>query len=336
MHHIFQPFVAWVTRWPSSEFDRAALTLTGYYVVSTFFILLISSGAILFLYTPPTESVERNSQSDEVTHSDWSWYEATEHLPTVMLVVDSLILGLVSVLSYVAARRTLQPIKQNQERQLVFLGTVAHELRTPLAVMQAGGETMARQLRTPSEYQEFVRDVLTEAKRLSRLTNQLLLSLRGATSARTLERCVISDLVQAEVTKMQAYATAAEVTVTADVSPAVSHFVVPDEIIQIVQNLIKNAIDYNQVGGQVRVNLTSTADAVVLTVTDTGVGIPADAHTKIFKRFETLSQARTATSHSGAGLGLSIVEEIVARYQGQVSLTSVVGEGSTFTVRLPR
>lgn len=108
-----------------------------------------------------------------------------------------------------------------------------------------------------------------------------------------------------------------------------------DELIQVIQNLLKNSIDYNKLNGRVIVSLISKNKSILLTVADTGIGIPADKKELIFNHFETLDSARSNSDESGMGLGLSVVKEIVEKNQGDIQVTSVVGEGTTFTVTLP-
>ena len=104
---------------------------------------------------------------------------------------------------------------------------------------------------------------------------------------------------------------------------------------QIIFNLVENGIKYNHDHGEVHVDLRKQEDDVVLTVEDTGVGIPEDARPFIFERFYRVDKARSREA-GGSGLGLSIVRELVLRNYGQISVAAGAESGTCFTVTLPR
>jgi signal transduction histidine kinase len=106
-------------------------------------------------------------------------------------------------------------------------------------------------------------------------------------------------------------------------------------LIQVIMNLLDNAIRYTNAGGQVQVSLTATSSEARLVVHDTGIGIAPEHVSHLFERFYRADQARTRTGGSGTGLGLSIVEWIVHIHDGSVGVSSQIGRGSSFTVTLP-
>jgi len=339
MINILKLFEAWATRFKNNKFDRATLKLTWYYVLSTAVILLVSSIAVLGIFSPPeTDAPFRPEPLErvELEHDDWSLYEVREHLALVILFVDILILLVVSAFAYVFARRTLAPIEDLYEQQVQFLGNVAHELRTPLSVMQAGADTTLRKERTTNEYRSFVLDVQSETTRLTRLTNQLLHLLRTdhlQTPVRTEED--LSAIITGVVRQFTPYAKAHRVELTNNSSSAVSVNTNRDSLIEVLQNLIKNAIDYNKPNGTVTVSLTHSHTVTTITIRDTGIGIPTEQQDAVFGRFIKSNQARTHTATSGSGLGLAIVKELVDTLDGTISLTSTLNIGTTVTLTLP-
>ena len=110
--------------------------------------------------------------------------------------------------------------------------------------------------------------------------------------------------------------------------------ILEDDLYQIVFNLMENGIKYNLPGGTLTVHLGRQEDNAVLTVSDTGMGIPEDALAHIFERFYRVDKARSRKS-GGSGLGLAIVRTIVQRNRGEISVSSTVGKGSVFTVTFP-
>ena len=109
----------------------------------------------------------------------------------------------------------------------------------------------------------------------------------------------------------------------------------PDRIAQVVTNLLTNAIRYNHEQGEVNVSLRSSPGEVVLVVSDTGIGIPAEHLAHIFERFYRVDNARSRKD-GGVGLGLAICKSIVVAHGGQISVSSHVGRGTKFEVRLPK
>ena len=104
---------------------------------------------------------------------------------------------------------------------------------------------------------------------------------------------------------------------------------------EMAMNLIDNGVKYNRPGGHVYVTMERAGDQVILTVKDTGIGIPEDVQERVFERFYRVEGSRSKQS-GGSGLGLSIVKHIVEQHRGKIRLTSRVNEGTTIEVQLPR
>jgi signal transduction histidine kinase len=108
-----------------------------------------------------------------------------------------------------------------------------------------------------------------------------------------------------------------------------------DQLRQVIVILVDNAVRYTQAGGRIHVQARPDGSSALLTVHDTGIGIPASALERVFERFYRGDDARNRQS-GGVGLGLAIARELVTRHGGKISVTSTEGAGSTFTIRLPR
>lgn len=339
MNNISKPFVAWVTALKHDKFRIATLKLTFFYVLGTAAILLVSSVAVLVVFTPSKAISTEQSlvKIVEPEHGDWSLYEAREHLAVVIAVVDIVVLLVVSVLAYYLARRTLLPIKTMHEEQQRFMSDVAHELRTPLSVMQAGADTMLRKNRPAEVYEEFITDVQEEAGRLTRLSNQLLRLLStDAIGQEVFSEVNLSKITKAQVRLFTPYAQKRSVTIVDNIETDIIASTESDSLIEIIQNILKNAIDYNKQGGTVTVTLSETKTEVLLKVIDTGIGISSGVQTTVFNRFVKDDAARTQSQSSGAGLGLSIVKILATKIGGKLALESTLGVGTTITVTLPK
>jgi signal transduction histidine kinase len=329
-----------VTVLKNNKFQLATLKLTLYYVLSTALILLASSIAILAVFAPPDSASVQFRDAEEGFESpyiEWNMHEVREHLPFVIFLVDATILFVVSLLSYSFAHLTLAPIRHMHERQRQFMGDVAHELRTPLSVLKTGAETMLRKTRSHLEYESFISDVQGETERLTRLSNQLLQLLKtNEMSKPVFKNEDISHMVEDEIRRFTPYAAKRKISIMLNVPPNIKTFTERDSLIEIVQNILKNAIDYNAEDGTVTVTVSEIDSSVILEVKDTGVGIPENLQAAVFERFKKGDAARTHTEVSGAGLGLSIVKALAGRLLGAIAIESETGSGTTFTVTLPK
>jgi len=334
MKNILKQFEVSATASKQSNFGYATIRLTAYYVVSISLILAFSSLLVITLFSIQPDLPQVAVPEPE--HSEFSRYEFREHLTSVLFITDVIVLVVVGILAFFFARKTLSPIKTVYELQTKFVSDVAHELRTPLAVMKAGTETILRKDRTAEEYRSFIKDEHDEIDRLTRLSNQLLFLLSEDTKHSPTSEVNITNLLIRQTERYRTYADSQGVTLEVISAPEVSLTTHEDLLIQLIQNLIKNAIDYNQKGGLVRVSLTVKKSSLDIVISDTGIGISEADQSRIFDRFYKANQARTSGTHTGSGLGLSIVKRIVDTLGGTISVNSSLGHGSIFTVPLPR
>jgi len=224
------------------------------------------------------------------------------------------------------------------ERQRRFTSDASHELRTPLAVMRGDIEITLRRKRTPEEYERTMTSNLEEIMRLSRLVEDLLTLARGDAGQAAL-RCepmqldklcqemaeYITPLVQTREQTLSYQPPAAPVMVKADAQ----------RLKQLLLNLLDNAIKYTSHGGRITLGLKTEGQEAMLTISDTGRGIPPEDLPHLFERFFRHSRTTADKTAPGFGLGLSIVKWIVDSHGGKIEAASKVGEGTTFTVRLP-
>jgi len=228
------------------------------------------------------------------------------------------------------------------ERQKQFTSDASHELRTPLAVMRGDIEVTLRRERSTEEYKRALTSNLEEIIRLSRLVEDLLTLARGDTGRIEL-RCEPVDLNDL-CRRMAEYITpladqrnqtliyepppgaeTAPVTISADVL----------RIKQLLLNLLDNAIKYTERRGKITLGLKLEEKVAIVTVTDTGRGIPPEDLPHIFERFFRRSAKTADRTAAGFGLGLAIVKWIVDSHGGRIEAKSEVGKGTTFIVRLP-
>ena len=223
-------------------------------------------------------------------------------------------------------------------RQRRFVIDASHELRTPVAAIRSMTDVaLARSTPVDAEvYQDILRDVNTEAERLGHLISDLLVLARTDENKIPLEREAIQlDLLTVDVAAtMELLAAERDIILELHVDKPAP--VIGDEVrlIQVLMNLIDNAINYTHPGGRVIVNVDVQDKSVWLTVSDTGIGIAEEHLEHIFERFYRVDPSRSRATGS-TGLGLSIVDWIVRAHGGTISVESQVGQGTAFTVKLP-
>jgi heavy metal sensor kinase len=231
----------------------------------------------------------------------------------------------------------LSRLDQSFETMRRFVADASHELRTPLAVIRGEADVALDHDRNSAEYKESLAIIQDEARRLTRLIDDLLNLARadaGHVNLRV-EEFYLNDLLAECCRSVQGAATAKSIDVTCQSPGDVAYRGDPELLRRLVLNLLDNAIRYTPPGGKVSASLEAANGNLRLQVADTGVGIPPEAAPHIFERFYRGDQARSR-QNGGFGLGLSIVKWIAESHRGTVELSNHPGAGTTFTVLLHR
>lgn len=252
-----------------------------------------------------------------------------------LLVLNIVMLLFGAAISYMLARKTLEPIERNSEAQSQFVSDVSHELRTPLAAIRTTNEVALRKKSlTIKAARETIRSNIDDVERLQRMTT-LLLGLLSDNTALVRETVHIHDIVSMAMTTVAPPAVEKNISID-DKTKNETVYVDPTAVGQALVVLLDNAVKYSNPGSTVTLTTTLRRQAIQLNVTDTGVGVPGADREKIFQRFYRGDQARTRHGTDGYGLGLTIAQRIMAAHGGTIELTSSVGEGSTFSLIIPR
>jgi len=236
----------------------------------------------------------------------------------------------------VAINKMMSRLESAFEHVNRFSADVAHELRTPLTILRGELETTVQDQRLPPELLDIIGSALEETERMRTIVDQLLMISRldsGDTTIATVE-LDLGDLVAVLADQMRVLADQKAITLACDHRQRVRVDGDPFRLKQIVVNLLDNAIRYTQHGGAISVMVAREVNWGVITVTDNGCGIAPEALPHVFERFYRADTARTRYS-GGAGLGLSIVKAICSAHQGEVTIASTEGAGTTVLLRLP-
>lgn len=235
----------------------------------------------------------------------------------------------------------IMDITEAREREQLrrdFTANVTHELKTPLTSISGFAELMAAGMYQKKEdIAHFGQLIRQEARRLLEMINSIIfLSRIEEVPADSLQEAVpLGGLIRSVVEFMDPFCKERKVTIHCRLTETRVRGS-SSMLREMAMNLIDNGVKYNRPGGHVYVDMWRDADQhqVVLTVRDTGVGIPEDVQERVFERFFRVDESRDKKS-GGSGLGLSIVKHIVEQHRGTIEMTSRVNEGTTFVIRLP-
>ena len=227
----------------------------------------------------------------------------------------------------------LTRLNESFKRERQFSADATHELRTPLAAMQAILSVTGERRRTPEDYEQALADLTEETNRLRSLVEDLLCLARWDNQLPIPRESVDLSALLGDITdSLRPLAEAKGLILTCDTPNGITLYGDSDGLIRLFVNLVDNAIKYTKQGV---ISLTAHVNSnnLYVTISDTGDGIPAEHLPRIFDRFYRLDTSR---SSPGAGLGLAIVQDIARAHGGAIEVSSTVGKGSSFTVSLPR
>ena len=217
-----------------------------------------------------------------------------------------------------------------------FTADASHELRTPVAIIRLAAENALRKMRSESAYREALQRIQSESESMTRLIEDLLFLARADAASPSAEPEVVDDrlFVKTACLDLHPLAAAKSIALTQDVPefplPVLGN---PSALRRMLFILIDNAIKYTPAGGAVSIGLREHSGRAVLTVEDTGIGIPEEAQNRVFQRFFRVDPSRSKES-GGHGLGLAIAQTIVSQHHASIELQSKLGSGCIFSVSL--
>jgi two-component system heavy metal sensor histidine kinase CusS len=231
----------------------------------------------------------------------------------------------------------LERLEESFDRISRFSADIAHDLRTPVNNIRGEAEVALARSRTVEEYRDVLESSLEEAVRLSELIGDLLFLARAESPLTELHRVNVNigELLNSVRDYYEASAAAAGISLVVNNGAEPLNAELDRSLmLRAVSNLVSNAIAHTPPGGTVSLTDTNEDAAIRIEVSDTGVGIPADALPKVFDRFFRVDPSRSKNS-GGTGLGLAIVQSIMTLHGGKAEISSELGRGTCLTLRIP-
>jgi two-component system, OmpR family, phosphate regulon sensor histidine kinase PhoR len=242
-------------------------------------------------------------------------------------------------LSALVVMHEITDLRRLEQVRKDFVANVSHELRTPLTAIKGFAETLlAGALQDEKNSRRFVEIIRDHSARLSRLTDDLMKLSRIEAGKLPLDLGPVdlNEIISLEEGPAQAAADRKGIRLAVERSSAHPAQVQGDVglLREVLRNLLDNAIQYTPSGGQIAVNVKSNGNFAVVTISDTGIGIPQAEQSRIFERFYRVDDARSREA-GGTGLGLAIAKHVVESHGGRIWVESAVGEGSKFYFSVP-
>ncbi len=247
---------------------------------------------------------------------------------------NKFIRGAVAVLRDMTEERKMDKLRQD------FIANVSHELRTPISMMQGYSEAIVDDIaESNEEKKELAKIIYDESLRMGRLVNELLdlARMESGHIQLSVEKIEFKPYIHRIIHKFHGLAKekGIDLNVEMENEDEEAFYLDPDRIEQVVTNLIDNAFRHTPSGGSITVMERCDEKGMYIEISDTGSGIPEDDLPFVFERFYKADKARTR-GRSGTGLGLAIAQNIINAHKGQISVHSKIGQGTSFTVFLPR
>jgi len=229
-------------------------------------------------------------------------------------------------------------IEKGERLRRDFVANVSHEIRTPLTIMRGYTDVLLDGMAdNPAQATNYLHIIQEETVRLERLVKDLLdLSrLQSETIPWHVEFIPLPALADNVILMLQQVAAKKDITLSSATADNVPNILGSgDRLTQLLLILLDNGLKYTPSGGQVTTSVSQNQNSVVLVVTDSGIGIPAEDLPYIWERFYKVDKSHSR-SEGGAGLGLAIAKQIIERHQGHVEIVSQIGQGTRFTIHFP-
>lgn len=238
-----------------------------------------------------------------------------------------------------AFQEALSQVRENETLRRQFSANVSHELKSPLTSINGYAEMIESGMAGPHETQKFASIIHREGVRLLNMINEIIQLSKfdtGYSDYDERDEFSITQRIKEEIQSIRVHDSNRNIRI---------HFRSPDICLfgnerllgDVVRNLLSNAVKYSKAdGGNIYINLTEEDKHVRLVIRDEGIGIAKKDQDRVFERFYVVDKARNKNQGSGTGLGLSLVKHTVQSHGGQVYLDSELGEGTTFTILLPK
>ncbi len=331
-------------------FRSARIRLTAWYLL---IIILISAAFSIAIYLGVSNDIERRFSRLEsklmrdndglkmprgmhqIMHGHF--LEARNRILLILIIVNGSIVIISSGAGYFLAGKTLEPIEESLEEQKRFVADASHELRTPLTSLKTSIEVALRDKKLNKQTaKDVLSNSLEDVDNLETLASDLLILAQSDASNQKIsfETVDLAPIVERARKNVEPTSRKKSTSLQIEVEPLVIE-AQAQSLEKLLTILLDNALKYTQEKGKIILTAVKDGNSVVFKINDDGIGIDEKDISHIFDRFYRVDQSRSKNKIAGFGLGLSIAKRIVDTHKGSIDVTSTLGSGSTFTIKLP-
>ncbi|MER2064334.1 MAG: two-component system histidine kinase PnpS, partial [Alkalibacterium sp.] len=282
------------------------------------------------------ELIEKAFRKQRIQNKELTLYYPEDKIVDVNVVPVLDVSG--TPINYIVLLYDITEIRRLEKVRTDFVANVSHELRTPITAIKGFTETLLDGAMNEEEVLiDFLKIINTESQRLDSMVQDILQlsKLEQRKVIGNIEQVNVADTLSEVEKILHQKIELKAIQFTVSMKQPVDIEIDRDQLKQILLNLIANALAYTPDKGKIHVTVKDEREEVLISVEDTGIGIAKEEQSRIFERFYRVDKARSRNA-GGTGLGLSIVKWLVENNNGQLSLESQLGKGSTFSVRLPK
>lgn len=281
--------------------------------------------------------IQKNGTGNSIVYLDvTAQMNILTNLIYTFSIVGFIMLIVIFFTSRFFANRSIAPVKEAFNKQKQFIADASHELKTPLAVINTNADVLlANSDDTIHNQVKWLHHIKSETERMKTLTADLLYltEMEDSRVGLMFTNFNVSESVESVILTMEAIVYEKDISLTYEIEPGLTVRGSSEQIKQVVMILLDNAIKYTKAKGSISLTLQKQHNDILLTVTNTGEGIPSEHLARIFDRFYRANQSRSRKS-GGYGLGLAIAKSIVEQHKGKIYAKSVLNETTSFYVQL--
>mgnify|MGYP001032880901 CR=1 FL=1 len=262
---------------------------------------------------------------------------AEKRLRLNLLIINGTIWSFSAIAGYFLAGKTLKPIETAMKEQKRFIADTSHELRTPLTALKTSMEVALRDKKmSVNQAKKLIKSNLEDIENMHLLTNNLLdlTNYQNNGSHLNFEKIDLAEVIETTYKKILPLAKKKGV----DIKLKTQNCIIEADktsLKEMVLIFLDNAVKYTRKGGKVTISTQVDKKCAFIKIEDTGVGISKQDVPHIFDRFYRVDQSRSKNNVSGFGLGLSLAKRIIEIHKGTITVNSTLGEGTTFSIKLP-
>lgn len=262
-------------------------------------------------------------------------FVAVNHIWKIVLIAYVVVLVVVAIVASRLSNMVLKPVNDALQKQKDLIANASHELKTPITIIETDLTLARGGIEENSESHKWLNGIETQTKRMNSLVKEMLeLSRLESNLTMNVDKVTFSDLIESMTLELEAGCFEKAITLNSDIASGVIVYSDEEKLRRLISILLNNAYKYTPDGGSITVKMENKKSQVIVSVSNTGEGIPPEKLPHIFERFYKVDESHTGESNS-FGLGLAIAKSLIDSLGGWIKCESVVNDYTTFKFMVP-